>query len=349
MSKVRIMLDSGAYTIFRQGAPIKIEDYIRFIHEKGKIFTGCFNFDVLNNSKASYENWKYLRSCGIETIPVYHMMTGEEHYLKKYLKQVDYVALGTIANLDTGKRISSLDYIWKKYLVDDKGMPVAKIHGLGLTTPELIVRYPWYSVDSFTPIISAAWGCVLLPKYVNGKLDYSDIEIIKISNQVRHEKGNTGSWLNFPKLLREIHEEQFRKHGFVIGNVCYQKVGPTRTDKRVMQKSDFWQGKLISIEKGENKGKDKTLSGDWTERERWNLIVFNKLRDVMPPYPRPLNLNGDKFEVEDTGGRTIICLGVSTPHNLSVLHRVQPYHDILISFAHMKGKMYESLVKYSEL
>jgi hypothetical protein len=43
-----------------------------------------------------------------------------------------------------------LDRVFDKFLTNPDGTPKVKVHGFGLTTPDLLFRYPWYSVDSGT-------------------------------------------------------------------------------------------------------------------------------------------------------------------------------------------------------
>jgi|SRR5262252_6628889 len=43
-----------------------------------------------------------------------------------------------------------------KYVTDDKGWPLRKLHGFGVGALELIQRYPWYSVDSTSWLFASA-------------------------------------------------------------------------------------------------------------------------------------------------------------------------------------------------
>ena len=55
-----IMLDSGAFSVYKSKVKIDIDAYIKFIEDnKIKI---AINLDVLGDDKASFENWEYMES-----------------------------------------------------------------------------------------------------------------------------------------------------------------------------------------------------------------------------------------------------------------------------------------------
>jgi len=323
MHKPQVMLDSGAYTAFRLGRKIDINKYAEFVIEHGKEFAGCFNLDEINNTKKSYENWQYLKSLGAETIPVYHMVTGEDDYLKKYLKQTDFIALGAIANLDQNKRRQGLDRIWKDYLTDKKGKAICKVHGLGLTVIDQMTRYPWYSVDSFTPVISAVWGGILLPKVKDDEFNYLGMEMCHISDQGKPSPGNTSNWINYPRRLQMKYQELFEEKGFTLGDVFHKERRPTRKDKRLKREdpmSPLWNLRTPSdTEK-------HTIVNHWEERMRWNLTYWVELQRLIP--------------------QVKMCMGVSTTTHLSIFELVKPKLDILISYAYMSDDIYKAIRRY---
>jgi hypothetical protein len=72
-----------------------------------------------------------------------------------------------------------LDHVWDKYLTNPDGTPRVKVHGFGLTTLDLMYRYPWYSVDSTSWVKIGMFGAIYLDiKQLNGsirdyKIDFS--------------------------------------------------------------------------------------------------------------------------------------------------------------------------------
>jgi len=341
MNKPKVILDSGAYTAFRKGIVIDIDEYGEFIKKQSNVFVHAFNLDAIGDGKKSYKNWKYLREKGIDTIPVYHLGTDEK-WLQKYLKQSDHVALGAIANLSSKKRILGLDMIWKKYLLDSNDMPHVKVHGLGLTAIPIMLRYPWYSVDSFTPVISAIWGGLLLPKYSHKlkRFDYLDLAIYKISNQGNHKQGTMNSFLSQPEIYKKACIDLFKENGFELGTLFYQEKNLRRGEKEKQNHPE-----LFSLNK-EIEGDEISIANKWEERTRWNLMIWNKLKERLPNYPRKMNAPLEKFGDVIKGEKTIMYMGISTETILGEFNKTKPKHDILISYAYLKGKIFNQIKDY---
>jgi hypothetical protein len=55
-----------------------------------------------------------------------------------------------------------LDHVWGRYLVRRDGTAKVKVHGFGMTTFDLIQRYPWFSVDSTSWVMLSSFGSVYL-------------------------------------------------------------------------------------------------------------------------------------------------------------------------------------------
>ena len=343
MKTPRVLIDSGAYTAYRQGITIDIDKYAQFVIEHGHEFDGCINLDHINDTKKSYENWKYLKSLGAHTIPVYHMVTGEEEYLKKYLDETDHIAIGAVANLDTEQRVQGFDVIWKKYFLDKDNMPKVKIHGLGLTQIDQMLKYPWFSVDSFTPVISAVWGSILLPIIRDGQFKYFDMFICRVSDQAKHVVGNETSFLGLPPSAQKAYEGLITEAEFELGELRYQEQRPTRKDKKNPKKElkpEF--GYIIKPADTEV----RTLANHWEERMRWNLTMWTRLQRRTPVYPRPYVENLIKKEEMIQGPKTIMYMGVSTTTHLAIFGKVRPKLDILISYAYWSENIAKAVAKY---
>jgi hypothetical protein len=344
MNKPKVLLDSGAYTAFKKKIVIDIKKYAQFVVEEGHRFSGCFNLDSIGDARVSYLNWKYLKDAGAETIPVYHIGTPEI-WLQKYLKQTDYIGLGAIANLDTVQRLYGLGNIWKKYLIDEKGMPKYRVHGLGLTAVPIMLRYPWYSLDSFTPVISAVWGSVLLPDIKTGDPKYLGLKICKISDQGVHKKGMANSFPNLPPSQKEFYIELFKEHGFLLGEIEYQEQRARRGKKEEHEKKPKPMEGMVRIIPSDPDV--KTLANSWEERMHFNLVMWNCLRERLPIYPRPFEDNEPIYkEVVNKHTKTIMNMGVSTTTHLQIFNETHPKHDILISYAYWSDLISESINTY---
>lgn len=139
--KNNYFIDSGAFSAHTLGKVINIDEYILFIKELK--FDTYANLDVIGNSEKSFQNEAYMRAKGLTPLPVFHF--GENiTYLDRILNSgVEYFCLGGMvqaADLDEW-----LVNVWEHI---HKNKPGIKVHGFGLTDLELVLKYPWYSVDS---------------------------------------------------------------------------------------------------------------------------------------------------------------------------------------------------------
>lgn len=340
----KVILDSGAYTAHKKGIVINIDEYASFVKKHSSEFAGCFNLDSIGNAKVSYENWIHLKEKGADTIPVYHIGTDEK-YLVKYLEQTDYIGLGAIANLDTTQRMLSLSRIWENYLIDEQGYPKVKVHGLGLTAIPIMMRYPWYSVDSFTPVISAVWGSVLLPWFDSkGVPHFFNLFICRISDQGNHKGGLANSYPSLPVSTREKYSKMFEQYGFKLGEIAYQEKRPRRGKKDEIERKPKPMFDLIRPSDPEI----KTLANSWEERMRWNLTIWSILRERLPRYPRKFHHNEPSYEERiREGDKTIMYMGVSTTTHMEIFSMIEPKLDILISYAYLTDSIHKMIKTYT--
>tara|TARA_R100001530_G_scaffold1886_1_gene3271 strand:- start:40827 stop:41615 length:789 start_codon:yes stop_codon:yes gene_type:complete len=166
-----IFLDSGAFSAYKGKVVINIDEYIAFIKEEKNALAHYAVLDVIGDSVETYKNQKYMESKGLNPVPCFHF-NEDEKWLEKYLDgDYDYIALGGMVPVDNHKiLIPWLDKIWGDYLVKKDGMPKVKIHGFGIGAVDVMLRYPWYSTDSTTWVMTGRHGGVFVPAY-DGKTD----------------------------------------------------------------------------------------------------------------------------------------------------------------------------------
>lgn len=143
MNKVNLFLDSGAFSAFTKGVTIDIQEYISFIKENQDVIETYANLDVIGDPVGTLDNQKIMEEAGLNPLPCFHY--GEDlAYLKHYLSKYDYLALGGMVPISTNDLIPWLDTLFGDYICDKQGLPKIKIHGFGLTSLKLMLRYPWY-------------------------------------------------------------------------------------------------------------------------------------------------------------------------------------------------------------
>lgn len=158
-----------------QNVTIDIDEYIACIKKFKRDLTHYANLDSIGNAEKTLENQRYMESKGLRPIPCYHR--GEDiSYLKLYIKEYDYIALGgtVVEGLPSSSLPTYLDRVWSDHICDESGMPRVKVHGFGVTALDILVRYPWYSVDSTAWVMTGRFGAVFVPKMRNGKYVYTE-------------------------------------------------------------------------------------------------------------------------------------------------------------------------------
>jgi hypothetical protein len=142
-----VFLDSGAFTAFTKGKKIDINEYIKFVQEVKDLITVYANLDVIGDSEATYKNWVYMRSKGLDPLAVIHYGADEKWfdiYLRKH--KVKYLALGGLVPYT--KRRNKLK-IWLDSCYSGlKNYWPVRIHLFGVISQWVLERYPIFSCDS---------------------------------------------------------------------------------------------------------------------------------------------------------------------------------------------------------
>jgi hypothetical protein len=163
-NKSSVFLDSGAFSMFTQGVEVNLESYARFIENHQDIIHVASNLDAIGRGyeQLSYDRQKQLERMGAKIKPVHHVRDADE-WLQRYLDEgYDYIFLGGMVPETTPVLMHWLDHVWHHYLTNADGTPKVKVHGFGLTTLTLMFRYPWYSVDSTSWVMTAQFGSIYL-------------------------------------------------------------------------------------------------------------------------------------------------------------------------------------------
>ena len=281
-NKIDLFLDSGAFSAKTQGVSIDIYEYIKFIKEHEDVINIYANLDVIGDAKATWQNQKIMEEAGLNPIPCFHF--GEDfRWLEKYARNYEYIAIGGMVN--TPGLVEFLDTCWNKYLTDEKGMPVCKVHGFGLTSLPLMMRYPWYSVDSTSWVVTGRLGGIYMPRKEGEKWIYDDRSWkISVSNQSpdRKEAGqhiDTLSPIQRKIVMSYIEEKGYKlgKSEFKIENQTYElKENERWSQKKPTDKKEKRRVEIL-VEEG--------ISNKYQLRDELNIIYFLDLEKQFPKYP----------------------------------------------------------------
>lgn len=299
---VNLFLDSGAFSAWTRGANIRINQYIRFI-KKHKDFIDLYaNLDVIASSKiidqgrarrkaaeATLKNQKKMEEAGLNPIPVFHF--GEPwEFLENYVANYEYIALGGLVGIPTGMAIEFLDQAFANYICKSDGMPKVKVHGFGLTSLRIMLRYPFYSVDSTSWVVTGRMGGIYVPIYRNGKYIYDENSLkITVSNKSPslQEKGKHIETLS-PMLKKQVLK-YIHKKGYDLGKSEFKKVEPgyelKENEKWAEKKNGASDTRLVEVIVEEG------ISNKYQLRDEMNIIYFNDLQKTMRPWPWPFLLS----------------------------------------------------------
>lgn len=204
----RFFLDSGAFSANKQGKPVDLDAYISFIFKHQHLLTAYVVLDVIDDYETTWKNQEIMENKGLTPLPVFH--SEDPFFCLDWCKEYPYFCLGGMAGNPARKgRIDFLDRCWDK-LTDKNGYPTHKVHGFGMASPELINRYPWYSVDSSSPVSYSTNGYAIMPRTTNNKFDYTKPPIVFFVS-ARPSKGDKGTI----HLKRQTKEEQKRFKEYV--------------------------------------------------------------------------------------------------------------------------------------
>lgn len=161
------LLDSGAFTFINNfNGEINWDEYVKkYAHFINKNNVKYF-FELDIDSIVGLTEVKRLRNkleklTNKKCIPVWHKSRGLKEW-EQITKEYDYVAIGGIVT----KEITKQDYKYFTPLLKIAKKNNCKVHGLGFTNTEGILKYRFDSVDSTNWLSSSRFGNI---EYFDGK------------------------------------------------------------------------------------------------------------------------------------------------------------------------------------
>lgn len=289
-NKVDLFLDSGAFSAWSQKVDIDVHDYIKFIKKHKKKIGVYANLDVIGDAKATWKNQKIMEDAGLKPLPVYHL-EDDIKYLDKCLDKYDYFCVGGMAKgYSAISRQGFLDRCFEVICDTPDKMPRAKIHGFGLTSLSLLFRYPWYSVDSTTWVITGRMGAILIPQFKNGKWDYSvqpnKVNVSSKSPGLSDKDGHIETTLKAGE--KNLWMKYITDHGYKLGlsemtmvDHAHKLKDNERWAEKKLEKPKKHEARWIEIihEVG--------LCNSYQLRDELNIIYFLELEKNMRKWPWP--------------------------------------------------------------
>jgi len=135
---VRLVVDSGAFTGWKGGDPVKLDDYCHFLSNLPIKPWRYFVLDVVHNPEATYENYRIMLDRGLKPVPIFTRGESPDR-LDQYYATSDVVGVGGLVG--TPKKLAFINGIMK--LIAGR-----RVHWLGVTTPSFLHHYRPYMCDS---------------------------------------------------------------------------------------------------------------------------------------------------------------------------------------------------------
>ncbi len=277
-------LESQEYKVYRQ-------QYCNYLLKHITKFSVYVNFDIINNAEETWKNQLWFEKRGLKPVPIFHF-GSDIKWLKKYIKLgYKYIAIGGLIPNSFSVLQEPLDKLWQDHLTDSKGFPIIKVHGFAVTSPRLVHRYPWYSVDSTSWVKFGMYGSMIMPKQKYGKADFKSAPIV-VSVSVRSPMKDE---VNKHIDTLSLHEQDavkayIKKKGFVLGKskVIKKEVGykVQKGESIIKREKDHFLVESV-IEKG--------VSNDNVMRDTINAMYYQDLGESVPEWPWALKIKKSGF------------------------------------------------------
>lgn len=240
-----------------------VDAYAEFVKKYSVAIDLYSNVDVIPNAELTYRNQKYLEEeHGLTPVPVVHY-TCDLDWLRTYMDEgYKVIALGGLVGSTTQDVCQDwIDRAFDIVCSQPSRLPKVCIHGFGVTSYSLLLRYPWWSVDSASWTKAGAFGAILVPHKRKGKFVFTEPPYpVKVSYDSPDRKKAGKHYLSMSKAEQAIVREWLELIQVPLG---------------VM---DQWGGI-----------KEYGVLNRHCERKAANLLFFEMFRTHIPKYPWAFN------------------------------------------------------------
>lgn len=136
--QIRFLLDSGAFTAWKAGKPIQLDDYCRFIESLPFKPWRYFTLDVIGDPEKSFLNYQKMIERGFNPIPIF--TRGEKiEIIDEYYKTSDVLGIGGLVGTKGNEG-------FVKGIMNKIGN--RKVHWLGFVRHNFVNHYKPYMCDA---------------------------------------------------------------------------------------------------------------------------------------------------------------------------------------------------------
>jgi hypothetical protein len=275
-------MDSGAHTLYTLEVIWKkhscgydfykskefvayVDEYAKFLKKHGKGIDFYANVDVIFRPDLSWQVLKYLEDKhGLNPVPVIHFKTPMRWVDKHLDAGYKFLGIGGLGQEAPKEAyITWADRLFTKLCpASNKHLPLVRTHGFAMTAYDLILRYPWWSVDSASWAKAAGFGCIYVPHKRHGRFVFTEKPYsIGFSFRSKFTANDGKHFSNLAAGEKKIVLEWLEKIGVPLGSV------------------------------DDNKDtKDYGVFSEYHARAVANLRFFDVMTKALPKYPWPFKV-----------------------------------------------------------
>ena len=222
-----LIIDSGAFTAFKQGKEISLEDYCNFCKNPPVPIERYFTLDKIGDPEVTKINFQKMIDFGLNPIPIF-TRGGNEKDIDAFFQKSDLIGIGGIAGGVANIGGKQKNYL--KFIMDIVGK--RKVHWLGQAAENLMAFYKPYSVDSSNWSYGFRYGYT--PVFYQGKMRYYYKRDI-VSNKQDCRKKIRALGFDWEKCLQE---DQWKQGDTILNDLSV---------KSYLEYSEFIESKLKTI------------------------------------------------------------------------------------------------------
>jgi hypothetical protein len=162
-------------------------------------------------------------------------------------------------------------------------------------------RYPWYSIDSTSWVMTGRFGSVLIPRFKNGEYIYNEPPWkVTVSNQSPDVREQGKHISTFAFMEQDIIIDYLKSKEIKLGKSEYRK-----EDKKTykVKKGERWAGDIeLDLQQGEDYKQQQGDSlvetiieagvcNDYRLRDEVNIVYYLDLEKHFPKWPWAFKLN----------------------------------------------------------
>lgn len=218
----KLFIDSGAYSAHTRGVELDVDEYIEYLNINDEWIDIYAQVDkipgvlgqpktrkqLLEAPKLSWENYNYMRpkmKSPDKLLPIFHQ--GEEfHWLHQMLettfdgKHIPYIGISPANDQPIKKKEVFIEKCFN--IIKQSSNPDVKTHAFGMTTLNVLERYPFTSADSTSWIMCGANGSIM-----------SKYGTISVSDGSDHTNKHIS---NMPEQAQKEVKRYVKEHGFTM-------------------------------------------------------------------------------------------------------------------------------------